>query len=96
MTLDRGMEQIGARRGGSGRYREQRRRGLVVKVSLDGLEDKRKRRASLQRAGRDHGPEAFVGAAAVGTASALGDMAVDDHEADRLFGDVTGESRLRS
>ena len=61
-----------------------------MEVSLHGLEDKRKRRASLQCAGGDHGPETFTGAAAVDTAGTLGDMAVDDHEPDRLFGDVVG------
>ena len=51
---------------------------------------KAKRRASLQCAGGDHGPEPFVGPAAVGATRALGDVAVDDDEADRLLGDVVG------
>jgi hypothetical protein len=54
------------------------------------LQNELERRASLQLAGGDHGPEAFVGPAAGGAAGALGDEAVDDDEADRLLGDVVG------
>lgn len=36
-------------------------------IALDGMEDRPKRRASLQCAGRDHAPEAFVGVASVRT-----------------------------
>lgn len=82
------MERIGDRGRGSGRSRKQRRRRFALEIGLDGLQDEPKRRATLQCGGADHGPEPFVGTAAVGAAGALGNLAVDDDEAHRLLGDI--------
>jgi len=59
-------------------------------MSFDRFQQEREDRAALLRARGDGHPDVLASSAAGFTVRALGDAAVDHHEADRLLGQVVG------
>ena len=75
---------------GLGAGRHQRRRSGAVEMCKNSRIEKVEHAAALLDAGGDHRPGSLTPALARFAARALGDAPVDDHEADRLFGQVVG------
>jgi len=68
---------------------------LVVEVGLDGLAEVVEHGSFLLGTHGDGGPDAFARLSATLASGALGDAAVDGHQADGLFGEVVGRFDAR-
>jgi len=72
----------------SGDVRQQRWRGIVLKVCVDRLKNKVESRSALKCASTDDGPKTFIAFATFFAACALRDESIYDRETHRLFGKV--------
>ncbi len=75
---------------------QQRRRGLALPGGLDRRLQKRPHRTARPRAGRQHRPDPLAPALSGLASRPLRDVAVDHHEADRLFRQVVRRLDPRS